>query len=690
MPYNHIAKFALLAAIGFAFSCSSNDDPKPPVEVTKYCVYKEMRTCHSTTQGSCPAGGELSDFCPYDGSSVASSSPSSSPSNPSVTSSSSIASNPNPNIVYGTPVTYNGETYKTVVIGSQTWFQRNLNYAVDGSKCNNNDEANCTAYGRLYDWNMAMTACPSGWRLPSKEDWDKLFHYADGTSGTESPYNSPTAGSKLKATSSWGSYNGVSGNGTDDYGFAALAGGNYYSGVFSANGVYATYWTSSEYIIGPYYIVMYRDRPDAYYNNAVNNNSMFSVRCMQGNSFSPTNSSSSGLGGGKGNNIANYKTKLIGDQVWMTENLDYNVSGSKCYENNEANCAIYGRLYNYSTAMTVCPSGWHIPTDAEWTKLTDFVGTSTAGIKLKSKSRWNSNGNGTDNYEFTALPGGLGNADGTFSGIGDYGYWWSSANAYYRYMYYGYEYVGRENGAATILRSVRCVQNSSSSSAPSSSSLASSSSSSIISSNVVYGTPVTYGGQTYQTVVIGTQTWFQLNLNYAAEGSKCYNDDPANCDKYGRLYNWVTAMALPDSCERKECASLVGAKHKGICPSGWHIPSKDEWTTLEDFVGGKETAGKYLKATIGWNNCGNSRSDAYKCEDTFGFSALPSGCYRLYSSCYGAGSFGYWWINSFTSRIRDNLASYHYSRDINSISYNTVCTLNTDETYLYSVRCLKD
>ena len=127
-----------------------------------------------------------------------------------------------------------------------------------------------------------------------------------------------------------------------------------------------------------------------------------------------------------------YKTVRIGTQTWMAENLNYNVAGSKCYDDLEANCNTYGRLYNWETALEVCPSGWHLPSDDEWTVLEDYVG-STAGTKLKATSGWSS-GNGTNSYGFSALPGGIGES-GYFSGGGSFGTWWSatennSNNAY--------------------------------------------------------------------------------------------------------------------------------------------------------------------------------------------------------------------------------------------------------------------
>jgi len=139
------------------------------------------------------------------------------------------------------------EIYKTVKIGNQTWIAQNLNYNAQGSKCYGNDESNCLRYGKLYNWFAAIKACPSGWHLPSNKEWDALYRLVDGTSGTESPYKSETAGKYLKAKSGWNNFEGYSGNGTDDFGFAALPGGLGNSeGRFFSLGNYGNWWSSTE------------------------------------------------------------------------------------------------------------------------------------------------------------------------------------------------------------------------------------------------------------------------------------------------------------------------------------------------------------------------------------------------------------------------------------------------------------
>jgi len=163
-----------------------------------------------------------------------------------------------------------------------------------------------------------------------------------------------------------------------------------------------------------------------------------------------------------------YKAVRIASQWWMAENLNYAVSGSKCYDNNPENCKKYGRLYDWKTAMKACPYGWHLPSDAEWDMLMTAVdGEETAGTKLKARSGWNSyqgkSGNGTDEYGFSALPGGYGNSSGSFIYVGDNGLWWIApeyyaSDAYFRSMGCHYADVYRRYDIKSFLYSVRCVQ----------------------------------------------------------------------------------------------------------------------------------------------------------------------------------------------------------------------------------------
>jgi uncharacterized protein (TIGR02145 family) len=178
------------------------------------------------------------------------------------------------------------------------------------------------------------------------------------------------------------------------------------------------------------------------------------VSCKEDGAKSPSSKTSSFKDGRDGKT---YKTVKIGEQVWMAENLNFNANGSKCYENQPENCEKYGRLYDWNAAREACPQGWHLPSDGEWTTLTDFVGgEETAGTKLKAANGWN----GLDTYGFAALPGGFGIPD--FDGVGERGYWWSGTEyadyAWYRVMVSDRENVGRDYDDMRYLLSVRCAQ----------------------------------------------------------------------------------------------------------------------------------------------------------------------------------------------------------------------------------------
>jgi uncharacterized protein (TIGR02145 family) len=181
------------------------------------------------------------------------------------------------------------------------------------------------------------------------------------------------------------------------------------------------------------------------------------------------------------------QTVKIGTQVWTSKNLDVSTyrngdvipqvqdanawaslsTGAWCYFNNDAsNGTKYGKLYNWyavNDPRGLAPKGFHIPSDAEWTVLTDYLGgAAAAGTKMKSSTGWDSNGNGTNSSGFAGFPGGYRYSNGTFSLIGSYGYWWSategnSDDAWYRYLFYFFGDVGRVNNYKQNAFSVRCL-----------------------------------------------------------------------------------------------------------------------------------------------------------------------------------------------------------------------------------------
>jgi uncharacterized protein (TIGR02145 family) len=328
-----------------------------------------------------------------------------------------------------------------------------------------------------------------------------------------------------------------------------------------------------------------------------------------------------------------YKTVKIGNQTWLAENLNYEAEGSKCYDNNPANGQKYGRLYNWETAKKACPPGWHLPSDKEWSELQGFTGN----VKKLQAAEWN----GTDNFGFAALPGGYGYSNGSGSGVGESGYWWrvsegNASDTYFRIMNYCHVDEFSLNFGEGRLCSVRCVQDQ------------------VVANKMTFTD--SRDGKTYKKVKIGNQTWMAENLAYEAEGSKCYDNNLANGQKYGRLYNWETA--------------------KKACPPGWHLPSDAEWDVLMTAVGGSSTAGIKLKAASGWSGNGNGT-------DEFGFSALPGGNGNSNGDFNNVGNRGYWW-----SATEDGAADAWYR--IMGHYYATVYRNNNVKTRLFSVRCVQD
>jgi len=193
----------------------------------------------------------------------------------------------------------------------------------------------------------------------------------------------------------------------------------------------------------------------------------------------------------KDNDGNSYKTITIGNQVWMAENLrttkfrngdpipnvavneswSATANGAFCWYNNDAaNKTIYGALYNWyavTDSRNIAPAGWHIPSDDEWTALTNFLqGNRLAGGKLKETgfAHWlDPNSGATNASGFTALPGGLRGKDGVFKNLGFCGTWWANTEytksvAWYRYVDYGTSNIYSVSSYKTSGFSIRCVK----------------------------------------------------------------------------------------------------------------------------------------------------------------------------------------------------------------------------------------
>jgi len=199
------------------------------------------------------------------------------------------------------------------------------------------------------------------------------------------------------------------------------------------------------------------------------------------------------------------------------------------------------------------------------------------------------------------------------------------------------------------------------------------------------GDSLAYNGKKYSTVRIGNQTWMAENLNYDTAdgvGSWCYDRDSSNCNKYGRLYNWNTAMAGTMNSNSNPSG------RRGICPDKWHLPSDQEWTTLCRYAGCSDNyskASKELKSISGWNwNTYDNVNVSGNGTDNYGFSALPGGYRDTDGSFKSAGHSGSWWTT--TEPYYDNRVVYWTMTS----NHDQMITSNDVKRYGHSVRCVKD
>lgn len=187
-----------------------------------------------------------------------------------------------------------------------------------------------------------------------------------------------------------------------------------------------------------------------------------------------------------------YKTVRVGDQVWMAENLNYQVDSSFCYKDSVKRCEKYGRLYQWAAAIGkseeecgfehtcglsgkvrgVCPVGWHLPDSTEWEALfigvggqyIEYEGYSTVGKILKSQRGWLKRGNGTDAFGFTALPAGVRYDGSHFSYFGEeFAYIWGadeidSVSAYFVFLDYDSDRASSFMLGKNSAASVRCLK----------------------------------------------------------------------------------------------------------------------------------------------------------------------------------------------------------------------------------------
>ena len=402
-----------------------------------------------------------------------------------------------------------------------------------------------------------------------------------------------------------------------------------------------------------------------------------------------------------------YKTIKIGEQTWMAQNLNYAYlqptstkdSSSECNNNESDNCAKFGRLYLWSAAMDsaaiisldgkgcgagnnsckvqpskgvrgTCPQNWHIPNE---TDIKNFFDHFSNSIWIEHYWLLTENENSEFKTEMKLR----------------YNNFWTSEqldnNNNAKGLYFISNTLTTTPTSKGTTFPVRCVKDDEK-------------------FHVEHGEMTDErDGQVYKTVKIGNQWWMAENLNYAyikpmetnfvrnGSTSFCYNNEPDSCKKYGRLYMWDATMDCVDKDidEEFECNEYHDDNFNthGICPENWHIPSVNEWKTLQNIVNNFATD---LKSTSSWLDDGNG-------SDILGFGILPAGYYMNYEGreveFAKIGQQACFWTPRQTTNILDCPYCYHdYAFPIcfSSTNKNFLFFKQELKIYAFSVRCIKD
>jgi uncharacterized protein (TIGR02145 family) len=604
----------------------------------------------------------------------------------------------------GTVSDIDGNTYLTIVIGTQTWMAENLKttkysnsdligtttpttldisgetapkyqWAYDGN------DSNVATYGRLYTWHSVTdnrNICPTGWYVPSTSDWHTLVLYLDPNAGL-SWLESYLAGGKLKETGliHWLSPNTEA---TNETGFTVLPGGyRAYDGPFGSKGWNGYLWSSSELNTNDAWyelLTTYNGRISRFDLGKANG---FSVRCLkESTSYVATtivttfNTNSAIVGGiivydghelvtqrgvywGVSQNPETTGTKLqIGGG---TGSFSTNLSGLnpnttyyiKAYATNSLGTS-YGNELSFTTDPLTAPE----LTTLAAASITQTSASSGGNVIVDGGLIVSSRGvcwSTSENPTFTDFH----TSDGTGAGIFISNLTGLILNTKYYLRAYATNSIGTSYGNEIFFAT-----------------------------RGETGTISDSDGNTYSTIVIGSQTWMTENLkttkykdgstaipnitdntvwsNLITPGYCWYNNSESTYkNNYGALYNGYAVST------------------ENLCPTGWHVPSNIEWTTLTDYLGGESVAGDKLKeaGTIHWIN------DNVTATNETGFLSLPGGERDLNGEFSSNGSEGIWWGS--TKYDADNLwyRGMYYNESGVGGGYDP-------EKRGLSVRCLKD
>lgn len=601
----------------------------------------------------------------------------------------------NPDINYGTLTDpRDGQTYKTVKIGIQTWMAQNLNLKTDSSK---ESKFSC---GKLYPWSEAVNIktafakkycgltsklnyqgiCPDGWHLPAEHDWNILKKYI-----VKQGYKDIGPALRSKNADAWPGENDA----TDVFGFSLVAGGWIsYAGVHVTNNG-TSFWLPEE--SGPSAVSTEYGKDVTFGTLGFGTSSNFKkaslfVRCIEDYDIDEE-AKPAPKEGSIYDSIANtltdlrdnkvYKTTQIVDQIWMAENLKYVTEGGYADMGIGTKYTISGGIesyfYRWNSAMDIpngnfnetyestpkhqgiCPIGWHIPTVAEFDHLYKNLGENV--YAFIPDTLWSTKNALRTNFHFDLQPVGY-YIDCGFENFSYHAGLWTadnqsdSAQAYLYYYSLGGNSLNKRGINKHHYLSVRCLRDQPA----------------VINEFRDFGSltdPRDY--KTYKTTKIGDDIWMAENLNYIdtttllKEESFCFDKKDSNCTIFGRLYTW-------------NAATLNGTE-QGVCPDGWHVSSREDWNNLEANTVDRKELGYHLKSSGMWNR------HEYP-PNTYGFSAIPSGYYSN-KTFWGSGYQADYWSNQ---EFNDSTAFfYSVSNDSDVLSIYA-----KGKSVARAVRCVKN
>lgn len=597
-----------------------------------------------------------------------------------------------------------GKVYETVEIGSHIWLAENLSYKTSDSLCYDNDEENAKKYGRLYKFGDAKNACPPGWHLPSSNEIESLVHAVGGMS---------IAGKSLKSVSGWQSEEGQSKKNLDSVGFSALPAGYYVTeddpeeNYFDGIGEVSSIWFDSGEIN------LYHDCDYVDYDECVDD--FCSVRCVKDETYYKIIRVVNGVASVASNcgdifnisvNELDFEPKT-GNDVLCFKNGEQILVVAKNFvpaktgtndqsQDNPKDAFKIIRVLN-GVASVASSSGdvLNVPVDELdfEPKVGDDVQCFRNGedvIVLKDVATPCNQKQTPNPISKNESPSNL-QASAEISTDSKTNLQGIEKNTPIENPF-AEELAEKKSklpwiiGIIILLLGILfiCIQLNKDNSSVSKEAMTDSHDETAYKS-IVKGTMIdSRDGKTYKTVKIGSQIWMAENLNYKTQGSYCCNNNVSNCARYGRLYTWAAAMDSIGtwSTNGKGCGEGSICKPKtpvrGVCPGGWHLPSKTEWEILFTTVGGKSSAGTKLKSESGWGDRGNGT-------DAFGFSALPAGFWTKYMIPLKEET-------HFWSSTKDGLYSAYAMRlDYSEYTNEDLASLQTPDMRVgFSVRCIQN